>query len=107
MSSTAGKVMPMNTMRSGAVVLMVMLALLAALPLALAEDAAVEERAVDIMSDGVRMHGTLYYPKGAVAPLATIILSHGWGGTAAMLTYQATEFAKAGYLALAFDYRLG
>jgi dienelactone hydrolase len=70
-----------------------------------AEDATLEERAVDIISDGVRMQGTLYYPKEARGPLPTIILSHGWGGTAAMLTYQATEFARAGYLALAFDYR--
>jgi uncharacterized protein len=105
MSSRAGEVMAMNTMRNGSAVLMMVLALFAALSLARAEDTAVEERAVDIMSDGVRMHGTLFYPKGAAAPLPTIILSHGWGGTAAMLTSQATEFAKAGYLALAFDYR--
>jgi dienelactone hydrolase len=68
-------------------------------------DAAIEEHAVDIVSDGVRMHGTLYHRKNATGPLPTIILSHGWGGTAAMLSYQAVEFAKAGYLALAFDYR--
>jgi uncharacterized protein len=65
----------------------------------------IDERAVSIVSDGTRMHGTLYYAKGTAGPLPTIILSHGWGGTAAMLRYQANEFAKAGYLALAFDYR--
>jgi dienelactone hydrolase len=65
----------------------------------------IEERAVSIISDGTHMHGTLYYPKGAAGPLPTIILSHGWGGTAALLRYQASEFAKAGFLALAFDYR--
>ena len=65
----------------------------------------IEERPVDIISDGTRMHGTLFYTKAAAGPLPTIILSHGWGGTAALLRYQATEFAKAGYLALAFDYR--
>ena len=79
--------------------------LLLAAAAARADDAAIEERGVDIMSDGVRMHGTLYYPKGASAPLPAIILSHGWGGTAAMLESQAAAFAKAGYLALAFDYR--
>jgi dienelactone hydrolase len=65
----------------------------------------ITERSVDIMSDGVRMQGTLYTLRDAKGPLPTIILSHGWGGTAAMLSYQATELAKAGYLALAFDYR--
>jgi dienelactone hydrolase len=74
------------------------------LQLARADDA-IEERPVDIMSDGVRMQGTLYYPKGATGPLPAIIMSHGWGGTAAMLAYQAGAFARSGYVALAFDYR--
>ncbi len=69
------------------------------------DSAAIEERAAEIMSEGVRMHATLYHRKDAGAPLPTLILSHGWGGTAAMLRYQATEFAKAGFLAIAFDYR--
>jgi uncharacterized protein len=65
----------------------------------------IEERPVDIISDGTRMHATLYRLKSAAGPLPAIILSHGWGGTAALLRYQATEFAKAGYVAVAFDYR--
>src|SRR5262245_46677776 len=67
---------------------------------------AVEERQVNIMSEGVRLHADIYSPKSAAAgPLPTIIMSHGWGGTAAMLRTQATDFARAGYLVVAFDYR--
>src|SRR5262245_50485372 len=58
------------------------------------------------MSEGVRMHADVYAPKSNVSgPLPTIVMSHGWGGTAAMLRPQATAFAKAGYLVVAFDYR--
>jgi dienelactone hydrolase len=32
-------------------------------------------------------------------------MSHGWGGTAAALRPDAIEFARAGYLVVAFDYR--
>jgi len=66
----------------------------------------VEERRVDIMSEGVRIHADVYTPKSAApGPLPTILMSHGWGGTAAMLRPQATAFASAGYLVVAFDYR--
>jgi pimeloyl-ACP methyl ester carboxylesterase len=37
--------------------------------------------------------------------LPTIIMSHGWGGVAAMLRPDAMEFARAGYLVVTFDYR--
>ena len=68
--------------------------------------ATVEERRVDIMSEGVRVHADVYAPKSAASgPLPTILMSHGWGGTAAMLRPQATAFASAGYLVVAFDYR--
>jgi hypothetical protein len=66
----------------------------------------VEERKVDIVSEGVRIHADLYTPTSSAArPLPTIIMSHGWGGTAAMLRPQASDFARAGYLVVAFDYR--
>jgi dienelactone hydrolase len=66
----------------------------------------VEERKVDIMSEGVRIRADIYMPKSSAAgPLPTIIMSHGWGGTASMLKPQATDFARAGYLVVAFDYR--
>ena len=67
--------------------------------------AIIEERRVDIMSDGVRIHADVYVPKSAAGALPTILMSHGWGGTAAMLRPQATAFASAGYLVVAFDYR--
>ena len=78
--------------------------LLAVLP-CLAHAVEVEERSAVIFSEGARLHAQVYYPKSASPPLPTIIMSHGWGGTAAMLRSQATEFAQAGYLAIAFDYR--
>ena len=70
------------------------------------ESVVVEERKVDIVSEGVRLHADIYAPKASPArPLPTIIMSHGWGGTAAMLRPQASDFARAGYLVVAFDYR--
>jgi dienelactone hydrolase len=67
---------------------------------------AVVERKADIMSEGVRLHADLYYPEAAgQPPLPAIVMSHGWGGTAAMLSAQATDFARAGYFVIAFDYR--
>ena len=65
----------------------------------------VAERNVTIFSEGIRLHATLYQSGAARAPLPTIVMSHGWGGTAAMLRPQAQDFAKAGYLVIAFDYR--
>lgn len=68
--------------------------------------AEVVARKVDIYSEGVRMTGTLYHDRElAGRKLPTVILSHGWGGTASMLRPEAERFAQAGYLALAFDYR--
>ena len=64
-------------------------------------------RTVDIISEGTRMSGELYWPKGAEGKLPTIVMSHGWGGTAAALRPDAVVFARAGFLVLAFDYRLG
>lgn len=63
------------------------------------------QRRVTILSDGTRIAATVYEPAAAARPLPTIILSHGWGGTAAGLDSQAQAFAAAGYLAIAFDYR--
>jgi dienelactone hydrolase len=63
-------------------------------------------RNVDIFSEGVRMAGALYSEKAnAGKKLPTIIMAHGWGGTAASLRREAIAFAQAGYLVLTFDYR--
>lgn len=66
----------------------------------------VSTRAVDIWSEGTRMSGTVFKAKSAPAtPLPTILMAHGWGGTAAALTRDAVAFAQEGYLVVTFDYR--
>ncbi len=68
----------------------------------------VESRHVDIWSDGTRLSGDLWHPKGLQSgnKRPAIILCHGWGGVRAHLNQAyAPEFARAGYVALAFDYR--
>jgi dienelactone hydrolase len=63
-------------------------------------------RRADIMSEGTRMAAEVYAPREpASGKLATIVMSHGWGGTAAALRPDAVAFAKAGYFVVAFDYR--
>jgi dienelactone hydrolase len=63
-------------------------------------------RTADVVSEGVRMAAEVFAPKGSkAAKLPTIVMSHGWGGTAAHLRPDALRFAQAGYLVVAFDYR--
>jgi dienelactone hydrolase len=63
-------------------------------------------RAADIISEGTRMAAEVFAPKAPKADkLPTIVMSHGWGGTAAALRPDAIRFAQAGYLVVAFDYR--
>jgi dienelactone hydrolase len=63
-------------------------------------------RAEDIVSEGTRMAAEVFAPsKPAGDRLPTIVMSHGWGGTAAALRPDAIAFARAGYLVMAFDYR--
>src|SRR5262249_25370563 len=63
-------------------------------------------RTANIMSEGVRLSAEVYSPKEPAGQrLPTVILCHGWGGTAALLRRQALDFARAGYLAISFDYR--
>lgn len=67
-----------------------------------------ESRHVDIWSDGTRISGDLWRPKGLIAEdkLPAIILCHGWGGVRSHLNAgYAPLFAKAGYMVLTFDYR--
>ena len=67
----------------------------------------VTRRAVDIWSEGTRLAGDLYAPSdlAADATRPTIVMSHGWGGTKALLGAVASRLAAEGYLVLAFDYR--
>ena len=63
-------------------------------------------RAADILSEGTRMSAEVFAPEASEGKaLPTIIMSHGWGGTAKALRPSAIAFAKAGYLVIAFDYR--
>ena len=81
-------------------------ALLALIVMHLDALAQLSERRVDIYSEGVRVAGSVLYPQALEGKkLPAIILSHGWGGTAALLRPQAERFAQAGYFVLAFDYR--
>jgi len=66
----------------------------------------IDFRRASILSEGTRMHAELFTLKTlAGRRLPTILMAHGWGGTAANLRSVALDFARAGYLAVAFDYR--
>lgn len=63
---------------------------------------------VTFWSDGTRLAGDVFHPKGLEAgeKLPVIVLCHGWGGLKAHLNRAiAPRFASEGYLVLAFDYR--
>lgn len=64
-------------------------------------------RSVTIISDGIRLHGETFMPKGTTAKqkLPGIVMAHGWGGVAAGLRRDAADIARAGYFVLVFDYR--
>jgi dienelactone hydrolase len=63
-------------------------------------------RTANITSEGTRMAAEVFAPKNPDhAKLPTIIMSHGWGGTAELLRPDAMRFARAGFLVVAFDYR--
>ncbi|KAH9247251.1 hypothetical protein BASA81_015194 [Batrachochytrium salamandrivorans] len=72
------------------------------------EQLGVSHSLVDIYSDGTRMQGTVWRPKG-FSPSQTypcIVLCHGFGGKRAHLDYSyAPKFAQAGFIAITFDYR--
>jgi dienelactone hydrolase len=83
-------------------------------PLALAQQPAapykppdaIAYRTANVMSEGVRLSAEVYSLKELAGKrLPTVILCHGWGGTAALLRGQALDFARAGYLVITFDYR--
>ncbi|MFL6215269.1 MAG: alpha/beta hydrolase [Blastocatellia bacterium] len=66
----------------------------------------IDFRVANVMSEGVRLHAELFSLKSLSGkPLPTVIMAHGWGGTAANFRRDAIEFANAGYLAITFDYR--
>jgi outer membrane protein assembly factor BamB/dienelactone hydrolase len=63
-------------------------------------------RTQTIISEGTRIAAEVFSLKSLEGQkLPTIILCHGWGGEAQHLRPEAIAFARAGYLAVAFDYR--
>ncbi|MCP4193862.1 MAG: prolyl oligopeptidase family serine peptidase [Planctomycetaceae bacterium] len=62
-------------------------------------------RQADITSEGTRMAAEVFLPRDVEGRLPTIIMSHGWGGTAEALRPDAIVFAQAGFLVVTFDYR--
>jgi dienelactone hydrolase len=63
-------------------------------------------RSETIVSEGTRIAAEVFAPKTpATGKLPTIVMSHGWGGTAAALRPEAVVFARAGYLVVTIDYR--
>ena len=63
-------------------------------------------RKAEVLSDGCRLAAELFALKGHEGrPLPTLILCHGWGGTANQLRPEAVAFARAGYFVVTFDYR--
>jgi len=68
----------------------------------------VNHKAVTIWSEGVRLSGDLYRPKGIATgeKLPGILLVPGWGGSKENLKKNyATHFAKLGFIVLAFDFK--
>ena len=63
-------------------------------------------READVMSEGTRIAAEVFTPKEpAEGKLPTIVMSHGWGGTAKGLRPDAVAFAQAGFLVVTIDYR--
>lgn len=61
---------------------------------------------VSFFSEGARIAAHLYRPEGATGPCPAIVLCHGFAGFKEMLLPPYAErFARAGYVALTFDYR--
>jgi dienelactone hydrolase len=66
----------------------------------------VSYRKVNIWSAGTRMSAEVFAPSSTAAKkLPTILMAHGWGGTASGLRRDALAFAQNGYLVVTFDYR--
>ena len=63
-------------------------------------------RAADFISENVRLTAQWFYAaENEGRKLPTVIIAHGWGGTAANFRQDAVDLARAGYLVMLFDYR--
>lgn len=102
-----GSVMKTRTLSKVAILFAVVLLFCGATTLAYAAPG-VNQRSINIYSDGTRLSADIFSPKDATEgeKLPAIVLCHGWGGVRSHLnrTY-APKFAAAGFVVLAFDYR--
>ena len=63
-------------------------------------------KATDFVSENVRLTAQWFYAvQNEGKKLPTVIIAHGWGGTAANFRQDAVDLARAGYLVMLFDYR--
>ena len=63
-------------------------------------------KAADFLSENVRLTAQWFYTaENEGRKLPTILIAHGWGGTAASLRQDAIDLARTGYLVMLFDYR--
>ena len=66
----------------------------------------IDWRTETIFSEGTRLAAEVFTAADKSGEkLPCILMAHGWGGTVRGLRRDAVEFAKAGYIAVAFDYR--
>ena len=66
----------------------------------------IDWRTETIYSEGTRLAAEVFSAADKSGEkLPCILMAHGWGGTVRGLRRDAVEFSKAGYLAVAFDYR--
>lgn len=68
----------------------------------------VDHEEITIWSEGVRLQGDIYKPRGLQPgdKLPGILLVHGWGGDKAHLQgAYGPQFAQLGFIVLAFDYK--
>ncbi len=69
-------------------------------------DEAIDEDARTVWSEGSRLAAVLVRPVDRATPRPAILLCHGWGGRKEqLLELYARDFARAGFVAMAFDYR--
>lgn len=71
-------------------------------------DLALESEPVVIWSEGVKLQGNLYKPRGMTEgeKLPGLLLVHGWGGTKRHLNRAyAPQFAALGFVVLTFDFK--
>lgn len=69
--------------------------------------AEVARNAVELWSEGTRLAAELFTPASPKPEngYPAILLCHGWGGLKDHLARYAEKFARAGYVAMTFDYR--